>query len=253
MKAKNENFYIQYESLQHNNYKCKIHRLNCKECNINALGKNRTFDWNGVQNKERILKDKGYKFRRCTICFPSVITTQNLDEFNEKEFQELLEKKLDFTFRYLKREHDAPNKWKETKELHDSFKSMVHNVVSDIDRRYDFTKLTVKNRWNLLRVTRDQFIKFLRRYATIDPKVYESLRREIQENLNKSHFVNMMEEEDGLDKKILEDSIPNQKNEACSKLNSLISNIYANFGIISCNGRNHPFFCFCGFGGTQVR
>lgn len=250
MKARNDKFWIRHDSLQPNNLKASIHRFSNTNCE--GLGMKFEFEWHDVKREEERYKRNGYRFSRCMDCFPEKIIILKYDEFDEKSYQEFLKQKIDFAYAYLEKKRSRDDKkWKDKERLY-AFKNEVLSIVGEIERKYDFAKLTKKSRWDLLRVTRDQFKAFLRRYATMDREDYELLRREIQDILDKSSFVNTMEDEDGLNKKWLKDSFPTYNNEACSQLNSLISSVYASFGIISCNGRNHPFFCFCGFGGTRL-
>lgn len=251
MKAKNDKFWIRHDSLTDNSMKASKHRYSNDKCK--GLGKKYEFDWNEVQREEKILKEKNYSFSRCMDCFPKTMTTIEQDDFDEKKHQEFLEVKLEDTYKFIKKRVSCEKEeWKAKNELRSCFESQVYSIFSEINMKYQFSKLAVKSRWDLLRVTRDQFVNFLRRYANMDQEIYEVLRQQIQVNLNRSPWVNKMKEEDGLNEKWLEDSIPDYNNYACSQLNSLISGLYASFGIISCNGRNHPFFCFCGFGGTQM-
>ena len=257
-------FFIQHVSLQNEFLGSKgrgiTHRINEKNCNTDkddALGKKYVHGWNGIQELEKELKEKKITISRCKHCFPGSMSNsvpEGMEAFKEPEFREFMEEKLKFMSGYFEHSHGSPDNWKTVPEekFEETFRSAFQDVKNKIDLEYNFDKLTDKHRWDLLRVTRDQLIKFLASYKNIDEKTYELLRRLIQKNLVKTQYVRkMLKENEAFNKEWLENSFPTYNNEVCSKLNNLISGIYASFGIIACNGRNHPFFCFCGFGGTR--
>jgi hypothetical protein len=232
---------------------CKVIKawLDHAEKSKGYMGYIQPVEWKDVTDKEGA-------YRRCPACFPST-PPRDKAALDVSEYRQYLTERLDFYYRYHTHTLGDQSTWGNTpaEKLTKEFARTARAVGTEIADRYDAKHArTMSDYWLMLAVTRELFQEFLGRHASLDPKAYELLRTQMQKGLMKYHHVQLLLKEGGLDRLWLENSLPTQKqlkdHEACSKLNAEISRGLAGLGMIPCNGNKHPFFCFCGFGGTRL-
>lgn len=215
------------------------------------MGYVRPVDWKSANKQEG-------SYRRCSTCFPSN-PPRGKKALNVAEYRRFLKEKLSFYRRYHTHALGGQDTWRKipAAKLTQEFANTARSIGDDITRQYDAKHArSIDDYWLMLAVTRELYQQFLGRYASLDAKTYKLLRTEMQKGLKQLYHVQVLAKEGGLDPRWLENSLPTQKQlkdyDACTKLNEEISRGLAVLGFIPCNGNNHPFFCFCGFGGTRL-